>query len=248
MQLTRLTRSSKFLSGGVAAAIYFAFAALAVCVTFSSASAQKGKNSGGDFAITISSNTASLNLTPLLSGGSTSVPFELNQELVIQVLLTGQKNQEYDLTISFPSLCSNVLGENRVLFTPDSTNDNTDIGVLAGVKIADLEGKVYYSYSYPGEGDQSPEMSATCNNNALNLLDPDFKINDKTSKDTLAVTLVYDVGGAVELSSSGVLSASGADGEPFNGVYSALFEVSSTATQASASSDTDSGGSNNKKG
>jgi len=61
---------------------------------------------------------------------------------------------------------------------------------------------------------------------------------------------VYDVGGAVELSSSGVLSSSGADGEPFSGVYSALFEVSSTATQASASasSDTDGGGSNNKKG
>ena len=248
MQMTHLTRSSKFFTGGVAAAIYCAFAAVAVCITFSSASAQKGKNSGGDFAITISSNTASLNLTPLLSGGSTSVPFEANQELVIQVLMTGQKNQEYDLTLSFPSLCSNVLGENRVLFTPDSTNDNTDIGVLAGVKIADLDGKVYYSYSYPGEGDQSPEMSATCSNNALNLLDPDFKINDKTSKDTLAVTLVYDVSGAVELSSSGVLSSAGADGEPLNGVYSALFEASSTAIQASASSDSSDGGSNTKKG
>ena len=245
--MTRLTRSSKFLSGGLAAAIYFAFAALAVCVTFSSASAQKGKNSGGDFAITISSNIASLNLTPLLNGDSTSVPFEVNQELVIQVLMTGQKNQEYDLTLSFPSLCSNVLGENRVLFTPDSTNDNTDIGVLAGVKIADLDGKVYYSYSYPGEGDQSPEMSATCSDNALNLLDPDFKINDKTSKDTLAVTLVYDVSGAVELSSSGVLSSAGADGEPLNGVYSAIFEASSTAIQASSSSDTSDGGSIKKK-
>ena len=248
MQETRLTRSSKFFTGGVAAAIYCAFAAVAVCITFSSASAQKGKNSGGDFAITISSNIASLNFTPLLNGDSTSVPFELNQELVIQVLMTGQKNQKYDLTISLPSLCSNVLGENRVLFTPDATNDNTDIGVLAGVKIADLDGKVYYSYSYPGEGDQSPEMSATCSNNSLNLFDPDFKINDKTRRDTLAVTLVYDVSGAVELSSSGVLSAAGADGEPFNGVYSALFEVSSSALQATASSDTSNRGSNNKKG
>ena len=248
MQKTQLNRSPKFLPGGLASAISCGIAAVAVCMTFSSASAQKGKNSGGDFAITISSNIASLNLTPLLNGDSTSVPFELNQELVIQVLMTGKKNQEYDLTISLPSLCSNVLGENRVLFTQDSTNDNTGIGVLAGVKIADLEGKVYYSYSYPGEGDQSPEMSATCSNNSLNLFDPDFKINDKTNKDTLAVTLVYDVGGAVELSSSGVLSAAGVDGEPFNGVYSALFEVSSSATQASASSDTSGGGSNNKKG
>ena len=248
MQKTQLNRLPKFLSGGLTSAISCGIAAVAVCMTFSSASAQKGKNSGGDFAITISSNTASLNLTPLLSGGSTSVPFEANQELVIQVLMTGQKNQEYDLTLSFPSLCSNVLGENRVLFTPDSTNDNTDIGVLAGVKIADLDGKVYYSYSYPGEGDQSPEMSATCSNNGLNLLDPDFKINDKTSKDTLAVTLVYDVSGAVELSSSGVLSSAGADGEPLNGVYSALFEASSTAIQASASSDSSDGGSNKNKG
>ena len=199
--------------------------------SLSSALAKKEKGGGDEFAITISSNIASLTLVPQLNNGTSGAPFDLNQELVIEVLMTGKKRQEYDLTISFPALCSSVLGENRVLLTPDSTNSNTDIGVLAGIKIADLDGKVYYSYAYPGETDQSPHLSATCNNNTIDLFDPDFKIDDKTDKDTLAITLVYDVNGAVELSSSGVLSVAGADGEPFSGVYTAIFEATSTSLQ-----------------
>ncbi len=192
-----------------------------------SAQGNSGGGGGGNQTNTVvlsPDTTQAITIVPSLAT-TTQIPFERYATFTSQFELTGRNNDIVSFSISYPSVCTQVFGEYRALFSfADNSTSSIDTGVLAGVRVYDQDSSLIYQEGLDGFANYIQDFSRTCAGNNVTLTYNNFQIRNANSN-TFNIEFSYDNNGHINLASSGVLMYRGADGEPSAGSYNLTVQV-----------------------